>query len=313
MTPAIHIVGAAGPPPNRPRLVVEDMTKAYNGRPAIEAVSFTVGEHEFVAVLGPSGVGKTTLFRCVAGLLAADRGIARIGGDPITALRGKARRRVAVVQQQFNLVSRLSALDNVLAGRLGHVPAWRGWLRRFGREDRLLALECLDRVGMLAHATQRADRLSGGQQQRVAIARALAQQAELIVADEPVASLDPNAGSGVLELLRRIARSDGIGVVCSLHQVPYAQAFADRIVGLSHGRVLFDLETDRVDGAAFEQLYGGGIEPASAPFTTEFPRPLERGGSGWGCGRKLMVGDRHLERRQSPPPNPIQEEGLKEP
>ena len=155
----------------------------------------------------------------------------------------------------------------MLAGRLGHVPTWRGWLRSFARSDRLLALECLDRVGLLAHAAQRADRLSGGQQQRVAIARALAQQAELIIADEPVASLDPNSSADILDLLRKIARSDGIGVVCSLHQVPYAKTYADRIIGLSYGRVMLDVQTDRFDRAAFEQLYGSpgiGSVPASA-------------------------------------------------
>jgi phosphonate transport system ATP-binding protein len=205
------------------------------------------------------------LFRCIAGFLSPERGTAWIGGEEITSLRGRARRRLAIVLQQFNLVSRLSALDNVLAGRLGHVPAWRGWLRSFGRQDRLLALECLDRVGLLAYAAHRADRLSGGQQQRVAIARALAQQAELIVADEPVSSLDPHASSGVLDLLRNIARDDGIGVLCSLHQVSYARAYADRIVGLSHGRVLFDLRTDRFDRPAFEQLYGAaGLDPEAA-------------------------------------------------
>jgi phosphonate transport system ATP-binding protein len=155
----------------------------------------------------------------------------------------------------------------VLAGRLGHVPAWRGWLRRFERQDRLLALECLDRVGLLAHAAQRSDRLSGGQQQRVAIARALAQQPDLIVADEPVASLDPNASAGVLELLNGIAQSDGVAILCSLHQVPYARAYADRVVGLSLGRVALDVPTERFDRAAFERLYGPlgtATEPASA-------------------------------------------------
>jgi phosphonate transport system ATP-binding protein len=238
------------------RLTVDGMTKAFNGRPAIEEVSFTVHEQEFVAILGPSGAGKTTLFRCATGLLAADRGTAKIGEDDIATLRGKARRRVAVVFQQFNLVGRITALDNVLAGRLGYAAIWRGLLHRFERRDRLLALECLDRVGLLPYATQRADRLSGGQQQRVAIARALAQRPDLIVADEPVASLDPHASAGVLELLRDIARSAGVGVLCSLHQVPYAQAYADRVVGLSHGRVAFDVPTARFNRTAFEQLYG---------------------------------------------------------
>jgi phosphonate transport system ATP-binding protein len=260
-------VASPAVPDNGPRLMVEGMTKAFNGRLAIEDVGFVVRQREFVAVLGPSGAGKTTLFRCIAGLSAADRGSARLGGVDIRALRGRARRRIAVVFQQFNLVSRLTALDNVLAGRLGHAAAWRGWLRRFNRRDRLLALECLDRVGLLALATQRADRLSGGQQQRVAIARALAQQPDLILADEPVASLDPNASAGVLELLRAITGADGVAVLCSLHQVHYAKAYADRVVGLSHGRVVFDLPADGFDRAAFERLYGqpvGGVEPAAA-------------------------------------------------
>jgi len=133
MAHEFRVITSPALPHRQLRLTVEGMTKAFYGRPAIESVSFTVSAHEFVAVLGPSGAGKTTLFRCVAGLLAPDRGTSRIGHDDITALRGNARRRVAVVFQQFNLVSRLTALDNVLAGRLGYVPAWRGWLRRFGR------------------------------------------------------------------------------------------------------------------------------------------------------------------------------------
>ena len=249
-----------------PRLAAVGVTKAFNGHMAIEDVSFTVGEREFVAVLGPSGAGKTTLFRCMTGLLAPDRGTVRIGDDDIGALRGRARRRVAVVFQQFNLVSRLTAFENVLAGRLGHVPAWRGWLRRFSHADRLIALECLDRVSLLGQAMQRADTLSGGQQQRVAIARALAQKPSLIVADEPVASLDPNASTGVLDLLHGIARTDGVGVVCSLHQVHLARAYADRVVGLSHGRVVIDVPTDRFDEAAFEHLYGPqSADGAEAP------------------------------------------------
>ena len=237
-------------------LAANTVSKAFAGRAAIHEVSFAVGEGEFVAVLGPSGAGKTTLFRCMTGLLAPDRGNVTVSGDDIASLRGRARRRIAVVFQQFNLVSRLSALDNVLAGRLGWVPAWRGWLRCFERTDRLFALECLERVGLLDQATQRADTLSGGQQQRVAIARALAQRPGLIVADEPVASLDPSAGAGVLELLRGIARADGVGVVCSLHQVQLARTYADRIVGLSQGRVVIDTGVDAFDQAAFARLYG---------------------------------------------------------
>lgn len=258
---------AAATSANVPRLAALGVTKTFEGHAAIKDVSFTVDSHEFVAVLGPSGAGKTTLFRCMTGLLAPDRGTVRIGGDDIGGLHGRARRRVAVVFQQFNLVSRLSAFENVLAGRLGHVPAWRGWLRRFSRADRLIAFECLERVGLLEQATQRADTLSGGQQQRVAIARALAQRPSLIVADEPVASLDPNASVGVLDLLHGIARTEGVGVVCSLHQVHLARSYADRVVGLSRGQVVIDVPTSRFDEAAFDRLYGPrSADRAEAPL-----------------------------------------------
>jgi phosphonate transport system ATP-binding protein len=245
--------GAVGPPAAT-RLVVEALSKSFHGRPAIADVGLAVSERELVAVLGPSGAGKTTLFRCIAGLLSPDRGTVRLAaGD----MAGSSRRRsVAVVFQQFNLVARLTALENVLAGRLGYAPAWRGWLRRFERSDRLLALECLDRVGLLGLAGERADRLSGGEQQRVALARALAQQPSLILADEPVASLDPSAADGVMTLLRSIARSDGVAILCSLHQVPFARAYADRIIGLSQGRVVLATCAEQFDEAAYARLYG---------------------------------------------------------
>jgi phosphonate transport system ATP-binding protein len=237
------------------RMVATGIGKAYAGRPALADVGLTVHEQEFVAVLGPSGAGKTTLFRCLTGLLTPDQGSIRVDQDDIAHLQGRARRRVAVVFQQFNLVSRLTALENVLAGRLGYVPAWRGWFRCFDRKDKLLAFECLERVGLLAQATQRADTLSGGQQQRVAIARALAQRPSLIVADEPVASLDPNAAGEVLGLLRSITRDEGVSVICSLHQVHFARKFADRIIGLSNGTVKFDLAAEAFDERAYKELY----------------------------------------------------------
>jgi len=241
----------------RPRLEAIGITKSYGARTVLSDVSFSVDEHEFLALLGPSGAGKTTLFRCLTGLAAPDRGTVHIGEDEIGSLKGRERRRIAVVFQQFNLVSRLSTLDNVLAGRLGHVDTWRGVFRRFERADRLLALECLDRVGLLSYARARADTLSGGQQQRVAIARALAQQPDIIVADEPVASLDPNAANGILSLLRGIAKAEGVSVVCSLHQVHFARAFADRIIGLTEGVVKFDGPAAAFGDAAFHALYGG--------------------------------------------------------
>jgi len=248
---AVARVGAA----ELPRLAVDGITKSFGRNVVLSGVSFAVAEHEFVAVLGPSGAGKTTLFRCIAGLLTPDLGIARLGAVDVRTLTGRKRRQIALVFQQHNLVSRLTALENVLAGRLGHIAAWRGCLRKFERTDRLLALECLDRVGLLGQAKQRADSLSGGQQQRVAIARALAQQPRLIVADEPVASLDPASAAGVMQLLHSIARSESVAIVCSLHQVNFARSYADRIIGLSHGRVMFAAPTAQFDHAAFVKLY----------------------------------------------------------
>ncbi len=238
-----------------PRLVVEELTKTFKGHVAIADINLSLLEHEFVAVLGPSGAGKTTLFRCIAGLLKPDRGTVRLDADDIAQSTGRDRRRIAFVFQQFNLVSRLTALENVLAGRLGYVPMWRGCLRRFGTSDRLLALECLDRVGLLGYAMRRSDTLSSGQQQRVAIARALAQQPRLIVADEPVASLDPNSADSVMALLRQIARSEGVAIICSLHQPHFARSYADRIIGL-RGRVMFEVAVGQFDQAAHAQLYG---------------------------------------------------------
>lgn len=254
--------GETSAPPAR--MIAAEIGKTYAGRPALTNVTLTVHEHEFVAVLGPSGAGKTTLFRCLTGLLAPDHGVIHVDAEDVAQLRGKSRRRIAVVFQQFNLVSRLTALENVLAGRLGYVPAWRGWLRCFDRKDKLLAFECLERVDLLAQAMQRADTLSGGQQQRVAIARALAQRPSLIVADEPVASLDPNAAEEVLGLLRSITRDEGVSVICSLHQVHFARKFADRIIGLSNGTLKFDLPAESFDERAYKELYDAQHENSAA-------------------------------------------------
>jgi phosphonate transport system ATP-binding protein len=245
---------------------VDGLTKRY--APAVTAlagVSFAVAPGEFVAVLGPSGAGKTTLFRCLTGLTRPDDGTVRVADRDIwtspRALR-LARRAVALIFQQFNLIRRLTALDNVLVGRLAHVPTWRVLLRCFTREDRQRALRCLDTVGLLDKADVRADQLSGGQQQRVAIARALAQNARLILADEPVASLDPVSAATVLQSLRS-AVAAGVAVVASLHQVHLARAYADRIVALRAGRVVEEAPAGRLDVRAIDQIYeraGAGAE-----------------------------------------------------
>jgi phosphonate transport system ATP-binding protein len=220
------------------------LTKRFGERTVLDGVSFEVPPGEVVAVLGASGAGKTTLFRCLTGLAPTDGGEIFLGEQALSG-RGDGKRcstlgEVGLIFQQFNLVRRLSALDNVLAGRLGHVPTWRVMLRRFPREDRQLALAALDRVGLLPQALQRADSLSGGQQQRVAIARALAQQSRIVLADEPVSSLDPESAKSVLSILRAIARERMIAVLVSLHQVELAIKYADRVIGLRGGRMMAD-------------------------------------------------------------------------
>ncbi len=240
---------------DRPVLRVERVGVAFDGRAILRDVSFDVQPREFVMLLGRSGAGKTSLLRCVAGLSRTAQGTIVLGGTDVATLRCRERRRIAVVFQQFNLVQRLSALDNVLAGRLGYVSAWRGVMRRFDRSDELHALECLDRVGLLEYASRRVSTLSGGQQQRVAIARALVQRPELIIADEPVASLDPSSGAAVLGLLRKLCREEGVAVLCSLHQVRLAREFGDRIVGLADGRVMLDVTAGAFDEAQAQQLY----------------------------------------------------------
>jgi phosphonate transport system ATP-binding protein len=241
-------------------LVIETVTKRYGTTLALDDVSFVVDPGEFVALLGPSGAGKSTLFRCVTRLVAPDTGVVRVLGRDISALGGQelrlARRDVGLIFQQFNLIGRLSAMDNVLAGRMGHASTLRVMLRQFTRADRQLALGALDRVGLLERAGQRADSLSGGQQQRVAIARVLAQQARLLLADEPVSSLDPQSAENVLGILRNIARETGIAVVCALHQVDLARRYADRVVALRGGRKLLDVSVNAFDQHAFQELYG---------------------------------------------------------
>ena len=241
-------------------LVIETVTKRYGTTLALDDVSFVVDSGEFVALLGPSGAGKSTLFRCVTRLVAPDTGVVRVLGRDMSALGGQelrlARRDVGLIFQQFNLIGRLSAMDNVLAGRMGHASTLRVMLRQFTRADRQLALAALDRVGLLERAGQRADSLSGGQQQRVAIARVLAQQARLLLADEPVSSLDPQSAENVLGILRSIARETGIAVVCALHQVDLARRYADRVVALRGGRKLLDVSVSAFDQNAFQELYG---------------------------------------------------------
>ena len=224
-------------------LELEAVSKTYpGGVQALREVSFGVPQGQFLVILGPSGAGKSTLMRCVNRLVEPTAGSVVFEGQRITG-RGNLRairRQFVMVFQQFNLVKRLSVLTNVMTGRLGYRSVWRSLVYSFPEEDKRIAVECLARVNMEHKAFQRADTLSGGEQQRVAIARALAQHPKVILADEPVASLDPKIARQVLTYLRQVAKELGITVLCNLHQVDYAREFAERVVGMSKGAVVFD-------------------------------------------------------------------------
>jgi phosphonate transport system ATP-binding protein len=215
---------------------VVDLAKSFGGRLIFSDLSLRVGKGEFVALVGPSGAGKTTLLRCLVRLVDADDGEIWVAGNAMRRLGGRglsdARRQIGFVFQQFNLVRRRSALDNVIGGRLASMPFWRVALSLYDVGDLRAAEWALARVGLRDRSLLRADRLSGGQQQRVAIARALVQESSVLLADEPIASLDPDAARGVLALLRSLARDDGLTVLCSLHQHDLAREYADRVVAI---------------------------------------------------------------------------------
>ncbi len=231
---------------------------------ALHEINLNIEPGEMVALIGPSGSGKSTLLRHLAGLAQGDRDSGRIEvlGQRIQEqgrldrdIR-KARARIGYIFQQFNLIGRMDVVSNVLTGTLGRIPAWRGNFGIFTPEERALALESLRRVGMDSFAMQRASCLSGGQQQRVAIARTLAQQAELILADEPIASLDPESARRVMDILADINQQDGKTVVVTLHQVDYARQYCRRAIALKHGRILFDGDSGQLTPALLNEIYG---------------------------------------------------------
>ncbi len=240
-------------------IVFDAVSKRYGDLLALDQVSFTIEPGELVVLLGPSGAGKSSVFRCLTQLVRPDGGAITVSGQRLDRLGGaalrQARSAIGLVFQQHNLIGRLSVIDNVLTGRIHGAPTWRVLLRSFSSADRQLALDCLNRVGLLEKAYQRADSLSGGQQQRVAIARALAQQGQVLLADEPVASLDPESSRQILLTLQRIAHDTGIAVLCSLHQVELARLYADRLIGLRGGRVVFSGPPGELDETLERAIY----------------------------------------------------------
>lgn len=241
-------------------LTVERLSKSFQrGSFALENLSFSVVPHTFTAILGSSGAGKTTLLRCLLQLTRPDAGQVWFQGHNLTtcspAELRQARTQIATVAQQFNLVRRRTALENCLGGRLPELPLWRCLTSRFPTSLLREGLAALERVQLLEVAFQRADSLSGGQQQRVAIARALTQNARLILADEPVASLDPETAHVVLRLLRSLCDQEGITILCNLHQVELARTYCDRILGIQAGQLVLDLPTPEFTTADANLLY----------------------------------------------------------
>ena len=269
-----------GAPAKSAAITLSRLSRTFAGHRALDNVSLTIHPGERVALIGPSGSGKSTLLRLIAGLLPADRGSGEIvihgraiqrDGRILSEARA-IRARVGFVFQQFNLVGRLPVLTNVLVGRLAHLPLWRTLPRAFSLADRRAAMAALARVGLADFAARRTGTLSGGQQQRTAIARALCQQANIILADEPIASLDPESSALVMDLLTAIARTERATLLVSLHQLDVAVRACERVIALRDGRICFDGPSSALNGDVLYSIYGGrwadvlrNAEPAVAP------------------------------------------------
>ncbi|GLV53585.1 phosphonates import ATP-binding protein PhnC [Dictyobacter sp. S3.2.2.5] len=259
-------------------LEVNGLSKVYpNGYEALNDISFVVNKGEFVCIIGRSGAGKSTLLRCINGLILSTQGSVRIQDTYITDLSEKEklaqRRKIGFIFQEFHLVDRLSAIDNVLTGRLGYTNSFFATIGYFSREHREKALECLGRVNMLHRASYRADRLSGGEKQRVAIARALAQEPLIVLADEPVASLDPELSWSVMGDLRKAAKELGVSTLVNIHDIDTAKHFADRIIGIAQGRILYDGPPALLTDSLLQEIYRGANPAAHSRYEQSAPLP----------------------------------------
>jgi phosphonate transport system ATP-binding protein len=242
-------------------LKIEHLTKVYpNGTIALKDVSFEVGEGEFLVVIGLSGSGKSTLLRCINRLIEPTSGKVMWDDADVTAAGSadlrRIRRQIGMVFQHFNLVKRSTVMTNVMSGRLGYSSTWSSVLGLWSQADRQRAIKALERVGISDKANSRADALSGGQQQRVGIARALMQEPRLVLADEPVASLDPVLAHSILQYLEELNKSDGVTVICSLHFLDLVHRYATRVIGLKDGVKVFEGAPQEIDRQRFKEIYG---------------------------------------------------------
>ena len=264
-------------------LVVDGLTCRFGDKLAVDNASFSIAPGSFIGVIGRSGAGKSTLLRMINRLAEPTSGRIMFEGTDVTALQGrdlrKWRARSAMIFQQFNLAGRLDVLTNVLMGRLADVPAWRSLFQLWPDEDRAIAMSALEQFDIATLAAQRADQLSGGQQQRVAIARALVQQPDIILADEPIASLDPRNTRIVMDALLHINKHFGITVMCNLHSLDLARTYCDRLIGMAAGRVVFDDAPAALTDQIARELYDLEADevmdasPAAVPAGATVPVP----------------------------------------
>lgn len=243
-------------------LQVVNLVKEYvPGKPVLRDISFEVKGKCSVAIIGPSGTGKSTLIRCVNKLIPPTKGSVFVSGQNITELSGKqlreARRKIGMVFQEFNLVERLSVMENVLSGRLGYVSPIRAWLRKYLQEDIDRAFGLLESIGLYDFARQRADSLSGGQRQRVGIARAIMQEPHVLLADEPTSSLDPKTSVEIMELLVSLSEAHNIPLLINIHDVELAKRYTSRVIGLSKGGIVFDGPPAELTNDHLKEIYGG--------------------------------------------------------
>lgn len=253
-------------------LTTDRLTKTFKGRNAVSAISLTIPQGQMVGVIGRSGAGKSTLLRMINRLAEPSSGSITFEGRNVANLKGREllewRAQCAMVFQQFNLVGRLDVLTNVMTGRLFHHGFFASMFQLFTEAERAYAIRSLDRLGMAHTALQQTDTLSGGQMQRVAIARALMQQPKIVLADEPIASLDPLNAKIVMDSLRTINREDGITVLCNLHTLDTARSYCDRIIGLKDGKLVFDGSPEQLTQETAREIYGAEADDAFAEGVT---------------------------------------------